>query len=456
MLLSIDENGLFRIKSDEVMTPDLLSEIITTNKRITTERYSELGKAYKNKYKIFELPAKPCYKPDNRIAVNFAKYIVDVFNGFFIGNPIKVETLDDTVKAYVETLEAYNTQDDLNSELSKASSIYGKAYELYYVDNSANICVAVSSPTNSVMVYDDGIVPKPKYFVRYYKGADNIERGSFSDDTSVYYFENNGTLKIDWEGGKTHGFQYVPANEMCDNDERQGIFESEMPMIDAYNKAISEKANDVDAFADAYLKVLGPRLDDEETRTLRQDRIINIETDNLSGVDVDFMQKPSADATQENLINRLERLIFNISMVANISDENFATSSGIALRYKLKAMSDLANTKKRKFEKLLNNRYKVIFSNPISGMSPDSWVTLRYIFNFNYPANLAEEVDIAAKMQGITSKRTSLSVISAIDNVDDELAQIDNENDETEYNTDYAVNRTVDDELLGTADEATK
>lgn len=456
MLITIDDNGLFRMKSDEVMTPDLLSEIIQTNKSITAERYSELGDAYKNKYKIFTLPAKPYYKPDNRIAVNFAKYIVDVFNGFFIGNPIKVETLDDTVKAYVETLEAYNIQDDLNSELSKTSSIYGKAYELYYVDDSANICVAVSSPTNSVMVYDDGIVPKPKYFVRYYKGADNIERGSFSDSTSVYYFENNGTLKIDWEGGRTHGFKYVPANEMCDNDERQGLFESEMPMIDAYNKAISEKANDVDAFADAYLKVLGPRLEEEETRTIRQDRIINIETDNLSGVDVDFMQKPSADTTQENLINRLERLIFNISMVANISDENFATSSGIALRYKLKAMSDLANTKKRKFEKLLNNRYKVIFSNPISGMSPDSWVTLRYIFNFNYPANLAEEVDIASKMQGITSKRTSLSVISAIDNVDDELAQIDEENDETEYNTDYAVNRTVDDELLGTADKTTE
>lgn len=456
MLITIDDNGLFRMKSDEIMTPDLLSEIIQTNKRITAERYSELGDAYKNKYKIFTLPAKPYYKPDNRIAVNFAKYIVDVFNGFFIGNPIKVETLDDTVKAYVETLEAYNIQDDLNSELSKTSSIYGKAYELYYVDDSANICVAVSSPTNSVMVYDDGIVPRPKYFIRYYKGADNIERGSFSDNTSVYYFEDNGTLKIDWEGSRTHGFKYVPANEMCDNDERQGVFESEMPMIDAYNKAISEKANDVDAFADAYLKVLGPRLEEEETRTIRQDRIINIETDNLSGVDVDFMQKPSADTTQENLINRLERLIFNISMVANISDENFATSSGIALRYKLKAMSDLANTKKRKFEKLLNNRYKVIFSNPISGMSPDSWVTLRYIFNFNYPANLAEEVDIAAKMQGITSKKTSLSVISAIDNVDDELAQIDEENDETEYNTDYAVNRTVDDELLGTADKATE
>ena len=37
-----------------------------------------------------------------------------------------------------------------------------------------------------------------------------------------------------------------------------GIFEPVLTMINAYNKAISEKANDVDYFADAYLKVLVP------------------------------------------------------------------------------------------------------------------------------------------------------------------------------------------------------
>lgn len=47
---------------------------------------------------------------------------------------------------------------------------------------------------------------------------------------------------------------------------------------------------------------------------------------------VEFMDKPNSDGTQENLIERLERLIFQISMVANISDENFGTSSGIALK----------------------------------------------------------------------------------------------------------------------------
>ena len=111
-------------------------------------------------------------------------------------------------------------------------------------------------------------------------------------------------------------------------------FEPVMSMIDAYNKAVSEKANDVDYFADAYMKVLGSKLEDEDLEHIRDNRIINLDG-NAAAVIVDFLQKPNGDTTQENLIDRLEKLIFQISMVANISDENFGTSSGIAMKYKL-------------------------------------------------------------------------------------------------------------------------
>ena len=98
--------------------------------------------------------------------------------------------------------------------------------------------------------------------------------------------------------------------------ERRGIFESELPAINAYGKALSEKANDVDYFADAYLKILGPKVESKDTQSIRDNRIINFKgsPDGTLPV-VDFLQKPNADTTQENLINRLERLIFHISMI---------------------------------------------------------------------------------------------------------------------------------------------
>ena len=53
-----------------------------------------------------------------------------------------------------------------------------------------------------------------------------------------------------------HYFEGVPATEFVEYAERQSIFEPVLTMINAYNNAISEKANDVDYFADAYMKVL--------------------------------------------------------------------------------------------------------------------------------------------------------------------------------------------------------
>ena len=156
------------------------------------------------------------------------------------------------------------------------------------------------------------------------------------------------------------------------------------------------------------------------------DRVINFDEDAEKMI-VDFLQKPDGDTTQEHLIDRLERLIFQIGMVADISDENFGTSSGIALKYKLQAMSNLAKTKERKFNSGMNRRYMLIFSNPVSGMLKDDWVKVKPVFTRNFPANVLEETQIAGNLEGITSKRTQLGTLSIVDNVDEELKRIEEE-----------------------------
>ena len=439
---------MFRVAAGTEMTPELLAEYMTKHKTEINNRYQRLHDAYENKYEISRLAKKPDWKPDNRIPVNFAKYITDTMNGFFIGIPVKTTCDDEAVAAYLEFLDQYNDQDDNNAELSKICSIYGKGYEMYYVDEQGNIGITYLTPLDAFMIYDDSILERPLFFVRHYKDADNVEWGSWSDGRVVQHFVNRGTYK--WtDEPKIHGFEGVPAVEFVENEERMGIFESALPMIDAYNKAISEKANDVDYFADAYLKILGAALDEGELEQLRQRRIINFDGEDASSLVVEFLQKPNGDTTQENLINRLEKLIFQISMVANISDENFGASSGIALKYKLQAMSNLAKTKERKFASGMNRRYNLIFSNPVSGMQKDAWVGIKYQFTPNYPANILEESQIAGNLAGITSHETQLKVLSIVDNVQQEIERMGEEQDGIGYNTDYPTNRTVtEDELL--------
>lgn len=130
-------------------------------------------------------------------------------------------------------------------------------------------------------------------------------------------------------------------------------------------------------------------------------------------------------------------------MVANINDENFDAASGLAMRYRLTIMSDLAKTKQRKFTTGFNKRYRLIFSNPVSQMAKDDWMKLRFQFTLNYPVNLTEEADVASKLKGITSDETLLSVLSIVDDVKAEIERKQKENDRIAYQTDYETARTT-------------
>lgn len=424
---------IFRLPKDTEITLDLLQEFLDKHQREVNDRLEKLKQAYESDHEILHAAAKPEYKPDNRIVVNYPKYIVDTMNGFFIGNPIKTVADDEAVSDFVEYLDQYNDQDDNNAELAKLCDIFGNGYEMYYTDEESELCITYLSPMEAFMIYDDSIIERPMFFVRRYTDNDDNEYGSISNKYGVRNFAVTGGLR--WlDNWKPHYFPDVPATEYVENAERQGIFEPVLTIVNAYNKAISEKANDVDYFADAYLKILGPQVEGDDLTYIRDNRVVNFSGEGSENVTVEFMDKPANDTAQENLLNRLENLIFVISMVANVSDENFGTSSGIALKYKLLAMNNLRKTKERKFSSGMNRRYKLLFGHPASKVPADAWVQLHYQFTPNIPANLLEETQIAASLEGIVSKETQLKVLSVVENVQDELDKMAEEQKEAEQN----------------------
>lgn len=445
-MLTVED--VLRVPAGTEMDINLLSDLIAKHKQLVTMRLKPLQDAYeKNVYPFLWAKAKPAYKPDNRIPVNFAKYLVDTFNGFCTGIPIKVTSDDVQVAQYLEFLDQYNRMDDINAEISKGADVQGACHEMYYNGEDGEIGIAKVDRMESFFVYDDSILRRKLFFVRYYMGADRIERGSWSDDTYVQHFENRAGYRWTDEAVE-HNFDYGPASEYYNNAERRGIFESELPMINAYGKALSEKANDVDYFADAYLKILGPKVNSKDTRSIRDNRIINfVGTPDGTLPQVDFLQKPNADTTQENLINRLERLIFHISMIADINDENFGSASGIALRYRLQSMHNLFLVKSRKFTASIQNRYRVIFSNPVAqthGVRPDDWMSVKVKFTPNLPADILSEVQAAQQADGMLSQQTRLGMLSFLDDVQSEIDRLQEEQEELTAQQARAIYSDVD------------
>ncbi len=417
---------MFIIDAEQEMTKELLEEFIKEHKALVAKKYKKLERMYMGDHNILHEDEKPQYKPDNRLVVNFANYIVNTFNGYFIGVPVKVEHESESVMEYINFLDSYNNQDDNNAELAKLCSIYGNAFELVFSDENGQIGTTFLSPTEAFIIYDDSLLKRPKYGVRYYTNKDGELEGSYSDDNNIYYF--NEDFEVVEETPNL--FRGVPLIEYKENEEKIGAFEQVESLINAYNKALSEKANDVEYYADAYLKILGADLDEETLKTLRSTRIINMSGEISEKAVVDFLAKPSADGTQENLIDRLEKLIFQQAMVANINDDNFGNASGISLAYKLQAMDNLAKVKERKFQSSINRRMKLISQFPGSKLGEDDWTGFSYTFTRNVPKNLKEETEIAKGLAGITSEETQLAVLSIVDDVKRELDRKEKEQEQ--------------------------
>lgn len=408
---------------------ELVQEFIRKH-RLFFSRYLYLENLYKGFHDIYKAPEKPAWKPDNRLAVNFPRYITETFTGYGYGIPIKITHPDEQVNEALQLFGRDNELSDHDAEMVKRCCIYGHAFEYLYQDDRAKTKVTAFAPTELFVIYDNTVQGRALFAVRY--GRHDLDAG---ENSGKYYGEilTRGEI-IPFDGNRIYEsiinpYGYIPVVEWRLNDERIGIYEHVSGLVEAYNRTIGEKANDVEAFAEAYLAVLGAELDEEGVYKIRDNRIINLYgTDNAKDVLVQFLTKPTADGTQENLLNRLENLIYQISMVVNISDDTFGSAaSGVSLAYKLQAMSNLALTFDRKIEKSLRKRYKIWASLSTNTNDKDAYQNIEIKTTRNVPQNIKEETDIAMSLEGVTSKETQLSVLSFVSDPAAELEKISNE-----------------------------
>lgn len=420
---------LFIFSSEQDITPEIVAEFIDAHK-LRLARYERLRDLYESNAPILSQAAKAAYKPDNRLVVNFAKYITDTFNGYFLGVPLKTQHDDEQTDAVVDDFLTMNDMDDNLAELAKLTSIYGHAYEYLFQDaDTVSHCI-YNSPLDMFLVHDDSIQQAPLFAVRYSEAEDGTITGQVFTKTHEIAFTGDSSGVLAFTTEIPHYYGDVPIIEYIENEERQSIFESVETLVNAYDKAISAKANDVDYFSDAYMKIFGVEIDMETLNDIRDNRIINLFGQNSAMATAEFMAKPDGSASQEQLLDRIENLIYQISMVSDINDESFGQASGIALEFKLQPMKNLASMKERKFASGMNRRFRMLFA--IWGIQrrvdPLTWRDLNYKFTRNLPRNLSDEAETAAKLEGIVSKETQLKILSIVDNPQQEIARMEEEN----------------------------
>lgn len=435
----ISDNGSFIYPKDKQLTSDDLSNFVKYHNDTLKPKYLELRNEYLGKHPIFDKESKGGLRPDNRLMANLTKYVVETFNGYFIGVPPNITLNNEKDNEELQNWINSNSFADNLSEISRQCDIYGRSIAFVYQDENSNTKVTYTGPETSFMIYDDTVEMNPIAYVRYSFNNNSTEVNGtiyFAD----YQFNFDNSYKLDDSNAEINPFNTVPAVEFSSNVYKQGLISDIKSLNDALDNALSQKANQNEYFDNSYLSITGLELPTDEDGNVQfnldGNQVFYSPEASAKDADVKFIEKPDGDNMQEHLIDRLTNLIYQISMVSNLNDQAFAgNSSGVALKYKLLPMQNMAVNKERKFTQSMRQLFKTIFSvdTILKNDHMDAWKDLSFKFYQNLPVNVSDESSTARSLEGIVSKETQLGTLSFVDDPKKEIQRMADEHiDEVE------------------------
>lgn len=424
---------MFYISKDTQLTPKHITKFIETFKMQELPRLLKLNNYYKGHNDIEKRTFTDETKPNNKISHSWGNYITDSMIAFFVGEPISYSGDDSDIEK-LNYIFNQNDEQDLNSGLAKDSSVFGRGYELTYLDEQAEIRLTRLSPLGCIPIYDDTVDNKLIYFIRFIENKDILTDKTTThiwlySDESIKYYTMLGDSALQFVEETQHNFEIVPVSIYKNNDDEIGDFESVIDLIDFYDKLESDVANSFDYYNDCYLVFEGATLEDGDVQKMKENRVLEIP----EGGKVNFLTKNANDLEQENTKNRIVNDIHKFSKVPNMSDESFANNvSGVAMKYKLLGLESACSIKERKFKRGLQNRLWLI-SNILNLKSGTDLQDIKITFTRNIPNNEIEIANMINNLRGLVSNETLIDQLNFIESPKEEMERLKAENESNTY-----------------------
>lgn len=385
--------------------------------------------------------------PNNKLVCNHAKDISDTASSYFIGEPISYKSQDD-ISLLTDALENAGA-DEVDGDNGLDLSIYGVAYDYIYAEkDGTNLKIRNLPATRTFMVHDDTIEENELFAVYYYPKVDSTDKTATRYVATVLTEHYKYVLEIDnvetqqplTETPEPHYMGEVPITEYRNNKLAIGDFELQIPLIDAYNAIMSDRVNDKEQFIDSILAIYGTLLADDDYEVdqktgdgkgagkamdeLKRKKLLELP----DGDKAEYLTRTFDESGIEILRKAIEQDIHKFSHIPCMTDESFGGNvSGVAMEFKLLGMENITRIKTRYYKKGIRKRLR-IFGNWLSLKGKNVDINgIKPIFTRCMPKNLLEISQWVSNLWGKVSRKTLLSQIPFVDDVDAELKAVEEE-----------------------------
>lgn len=415
---------------EELSTADIVKLLYEseafTNKYQTNEDY------YFGQHKILSRIFEDTSKPNNRVVVNYPKYIVSIRTGYFSSSPISFDSEDKDYLTDMLSLLDDNDFKKVFAELDTYSAIYGHAFLVMYLDEEGDVKLVPQKPMDWIFIRDNSLEAKPKFAIRYYAWWDDVENQQ-QYDIELYTNEEiinyeGGPTNLEEVGRRPHYFGALPVIEFCENDSKKGAFEDVIGLIDSYETILSDSTNLIEYFSDCYLVLTGCDADENDIAQMKQNRVIVLPENS----DASFLMKNLNETYNKNTLKSLQEDIFTTACCPLLNDSSFGSnSSGVAIEYKLYSMQKSIQNKENDFRKGFNQMFTIIENIlHIKGRDRRETKMIMTFIRSNPSNNLTEIADSISKLRGTVSNATLLSQLDFVTNVELEKERLRKEKEE--------------------------
>ena len=470
----IDDSDVYHTtltKEQLLADPSIIESIANYHEENIVPKYRIKRDYYKGRHHtIMNKPSTPLGKPDNRLIVNLPKKLTDTFNGFFIGDPIQIRYVDNTNQDESDKTneEISNWMNDVNftdkaSEYAKTADIYGRAYFRAF-DTADSIDIAVLSPRDTLIVYDNTPLNNPVIAINYSTNGISNDVWVMDDKADYHFSDVNGKFSMvniqETEEGQPnilnqeniHSFEGFSVFELPENDERIGIFDNVLSLIDAADEILSSKANDINSISNGILVVTGAQLTDDQLANVKTMHVLNLYDNDDDALSDSNNKTPNAyyvtpdinDDMQEHMLDRTIEQVYQNAQVVNMNDSKFGQSasaiSGIALKQRYQDMMSKAETKASKMDSSLRALFSCLFSK----LKVDANVqNIEFNHKQSIPKNVLEEAQTVQALDGQVTNETKLSALSLVKDTHAEVQNWMNEQEQGVQNVKDIVNNAI-------------
>lgn len=366
-------------------------------------------------------------KPCNRIVSNYCFNIVQNYQGYITG--IDISYLSQTNIDAIQDILNYNDVRTEDNELLRNALIFGKSFEINYVDEDAKQRFKVLDSRECIPVYSNDLNNDLLYVIRYYV-ADTINNSQDEYYIEVYgnefirkYKSSNAFATLSLLDEKPNIYKQVPITVFNLNSDEESIFDKVMTLQDAYNKLLSSEVDDFESFCDAYLVLKGCMADADDLVAMKQNRVLMMDTD----AEASYLTKSVSDTQIENMLKNINDTIHKISNSPDFTEDTFMSQSGVAIKYKLIGFENVASNIVANMIKALQRRIELICSILSLTDGETKWRDIQIVFTRNLPQNITDTAQAINQLRGIVSDKTLISLLPFIKDVDAEVKQLQKE-----------------------------